>query len=82
MSKNISQIRYNNENSGEEGTFNLGATFDNVYLSNNNGYTLAKLYAYLKGYFDEGIFTMYSQKEPEYTNVKIWYDTTQTIFTE
>ena len=70
MSKNISQIRYNNENS-EEGTFNLGATFDNVYLSNNNGYTLAELYTYLKEYFNEGIFTMYSQKEPEYINVKI-----------
>lgn len=82
MSKNISQIRYNNENSEEERIFNLGATFDNVFLSNDNGYTLADLYAYLKEYFDEGTFTMYSQKEPEYTNVKIWYDTTQTNFTE
>lgn len=75
MSKNISQIRYNG--SSEENIFNLGATFDNVFLSDSNGYTLAELYTYLKEYFNEGIFTMYSQKEPEYINVKIWYDTTQ-----
>ena len=76
MSKNISKIQYNGENANER-IFNLGATFDNVFLSDNNRYTLKELYTYLKKYFNEGIFTMYSKKEPEYPNVKIWYDTTQ-----
>jgi hypothetical protein len=63
----ISQIQQNNS----EDKFDLGATFDNVFVSETNGYTLADLYEYLQNYFNNGTFVMYSENEPLNQLVKV-----------
>ena len=72
----ISKIYQNSEeNNPNKKIYDIGAKFENVYVSDNNGYTLAELYNYLKNFFNKGTFTMYSDTEPTNQNVKVWFDT-------
>ena len=71
-------VKISQKNSDE--SFDFGATFDNVtYEWEENGitkyFTLKELYDYLKNFFDNGTFVMYSENEPKNSNVKVWYDT-------
>lgn len=60
-------------------SFNLGATFDNIFLSDKDDFTLKDLYDYLKTYFEQDMFISYSKKEPTADNINIWYDTNEQI---
>lgn len=60
------------ESQGE--SFDLGATFDNIFLSDEDDFTLEDLYEYVKNYFEQDMFMTYSENEPAADNVKIWYD--------
>lgn len=76
----VTKIRQNNAPQEDEG-YDFGATFDNVtYDYTENGvtkrFTLTHLYEYLKNFFDNGTFVMYSNSEPADSRVKVWYDTT------
>lgn len=71
--KPISKVESQNE------SFDLGATFDNVFLSDEDDLTLKEFYEYVKDYFDQDMFMMYSEDEPAADNVKIWYDTTEEV---
>lgn len=74
----VTKIRQNNAPQDDEG-YDFGATFDNVTYdyTDNNGvtkrFTLTHLYNYLKNFFDNGTFVMYSKKKPKDPRVKIWY---------
>lgn len=61
----ITSITSNNED------YNLGALFDNVYLENNNDYSLKHFYNYLANMS----YAQYSNVAPVGNNIKIWYDT-------
>ena len=72
----ISKIYQNSEeNNPNKKIYDIGAKFENVYVNDSNGYTLAELYDYLKNFFSKGTFIMYSNTEPANQNVKIWFDT-------
>lgn len=71
--KPISKVESQNE------SFDLGATFNNVFLSDEDDLTLKEFYEYVKDYFDQDMFMMYSEDEPAADNVKIWYDTTEEV---
>ena len=75
----ITKIRQNNS----QDDYNIGTTFDHVvYDYQENGtikrFTLTELYTYLKNFFNNGSFIMYSNSKPKNTKVKVWYDTTVT----
>lgn len=74
---NISKIYQNSEeNNPNKHIYDIGAKFENVFLDDNNGYSLADLYEYLKDYFTKGIFSNYTTSEPQNQNIKVWFDTT------
>lgn len=56
-------------------SFGLGATFDNIFLSEEDDFTLKDFHDYIKQYFNQDMFMMYSENEPAADNVKVWYDT-------
>lgn len=75
----MSRIVKISQNNSDE-SFDFGTTFDNVtYEWEENDitkyFTLKELYLYLKDFFDNGTFVMYSEDEPKNSNVKVWYDT-------
>ena len=85
MSKIVKIVPYNG--TGPEDGFDFGATFDNVTCDwEEDGitkfFTLKQLYDYLKNFFNDGTFVMYSEKEPKNSNVKVWYDTTEKTIIE
>lgn len=70
----ITKIQYNNS----QDIYNFGATFDDIIYKENNTqkyFTLTHLYNFLKNFFNNGTFMMYSDKEPADQRVKIWYNT-------
>lgn len=54
--------------------FDLGATFDHVYYSDDNEYTLKDFFNYMKTFLESPFFIQYSENEPITDNVKVWYD--------
>lgn len=73
----ITKIQQNSVDGQSGETFNIGATFDNVFMNPQNNFTLQDLYDQLDNFFnnERGAFTMYSNLEPKNTHVKVWYDT-------
>lgn len=65
----ITKAEYNNN------TYNIGATFDNVFVSDNNSWSLQDLYEYLEQFLKSPLFEYYGENAPELDNVNIWYDT-------
>ena len=65
----ITKAEYNNN------TYNIGATFDNVFVSDNNSWSLQDLYEYLERFLKSPLFEYYGENTPELDNVNIWYDT-------
>jgi len=65
--------------SGDE-SFDLGATFNHVYISDDNDFSLEDFYNHMKDFLTNSSFIVYSENEPavENENVKVWYDTTPT----
>ena len=60
-----------------QGTHNFGATFDHVFVSDNNPWTLMDLYNYLKDFLESPLFEQYGTNVPSVDNINIWYDTTE-----
>lgn len=58
---------------GEDAEFDLGTTFDNVYL--NSDFSLQDFYEHYKNFLENGTFVMYSHNEPKSGRVKLWYET-------
>lgn len=71
MAKRITEVRYNVDGS----TTPLGTTFENVTYSDTDSYTLKDLYDYLVAFFDQDMFSMYSDTAPTNEHIKVWYDT-------
>lgn len=53
--------------------YDIGATFDNVFLGEDDNFSLKDLYDYMNDYFTNGQYIRYSVEAPVSTNVKIWY---------
>lgn len=53
--------------------FNIGTTFDQVHFSEENGYTLANLSAFLRQFFGHQMFMRYCGQEPSSYKVMEWY---------
>lgn len=73
----ITKVRSKNS-SNEDVTFDLGAVFDNVYYSNNNGYSLKDFFEYMQTFLNSPFFIQYSTEQPIVDSVKIWYDINET----
>lgn len=56
--------------SGEE-TFDLGTTFNHVYLNEENDFSLEEFYNHMKTFLESDMFMIYSSKEPKEKNVKV-----------
>ena len=71
----ITKIQQNSFD-GNGKIYNIGATFDNVFLDKDDGFTLKDLYDKLKSFFnnDNASFMMYSKEEPKNDHVKVWYE--------
>ena len=63
----------------QEQSFDLGATFENVFLSDKDNFSLKDFHDYVKDYFNQDMFMIYSDTEPAADNVKVWYDTTEEV---
>ena len=59
-----------------QGNYDIGATFDNVYLE-EDGITLRTFYNQVQQFFKEAGFIRYSDDAPVSNQVKIWYNTTE-----
>ena len=64
----ITNLEQNNE------SYNLGATFDNVFLNEEDNFSLNDLFEHYKKVLANCGFVSYGNNEP--TNINIWYDTT------
>ena len=78
----ITTMKWNSQENNQDVVYDFGATFENVtHQYDDNGttrrFTLAHLFNYLKNFFDNGTFVMYSDSEPADSRVKIWYKTNQ-----
>lgn len=70
----INKIQFKEHKEGvEDKIYDVGATFDNVVLSQDDSFSLKDLYTHIKSFFEKDMFMMYSKKEPKQTNVKVWY---------
>lgn len=58
-------------------SFNLGANFDNVYLNDENDFSLLDLYNHYNSFLTANLFTAYGKVEPTAQNINVWYDTTE-----
>lgn len=58
-----------------KGTYHFGATFDHVFVSNDNPWTLQDFYNYLKHFLESPLFEQYGNTAPVVDNINIWYDT-------
>jgi hypothetical protein len=67
----VSKIRYNQDSS----EYNIGTTFDNIYLSDTNGFTLLEFFNKVKTFFSKSMFMQYGNSMPANSNVVVWYDT-------
>lgn len=74
MSK-ITKILWSSKEDDQKIEYDISTTFDNVVVSEDNGYTLKKLYDYLINFFTKGSFSVYSKNEPKNTQVKEWLQT-------
>lgn len=54
--------------------FNIGTTFDQVYYSDNNGFTLTDLSTFLKHFFNSQMFMRYCGGEPSSQKVMEWFE--------
>lgn len=59
-------------------SFDLGATFDHVYLSEDNDFALGDLYKHYTDFLNSNLFVAYKDSAPTADNVNVWYDTTET----
>ena len=59
----------------EWNSYNLGATFENVFLNAKSNFSLENLYNHYTDFLNNAHFIRMSSVEPESTNVKIWYET-------
>lgn len=59
----------------QEEQFDLGVNFKNVYLNDNDDFSLEDLYNHYKQLTGANLFAAYSENEPAAYNVNIWYDT-------
>lgn len=66
----LTKIQYKGENN-----YNLGATFDNVFFSNANAWSLKDFYNSFIKFLGESLFIQYGPTAPEFDSVKVWYDT-------
>lgn len=57
-------------------TYDIGATFGNVFVDDNNSWSLQNLYEYLERFLKSPLFEYYGKNTPELDNINIWYDTT------
>ena len=71
--KIITTAEYGTE--GNKKTYHFGATFDHVFVSENNSWTLQKFYDYLKRFLESPLFEQYGDTVPAVDNINIWYDT-------
>lgn len=58
-------------------SFNLGANFDNVYLSDTNDFSLLDLYNHYNNFLNADLYAAYGNIEPTADNINVWYDTTE-----
>ena len=56
MSK-ITKILWDSREDDQKIEYDISTTFDNVVVSEDNGYTLKKLYDYLINFFTKGSFS-------------------------
>lgn len=63
------------ESQGE--SFNLGANFNNVYLNDDNDFSLLDLYNHYNDFLNANLYAAYGNTEPTANNINVWYDTTE-----
>lgn len=73
----IISICENGSLENEELHFNLGATFENVFLDTENNYTLKDFFEYMKTFLNKPFFIQYSENQPLNDSIKVWYDITE-----
>lgn len=59
-----------------ENTYDLGTTFDNIFVSNDNFWSLKDFYDYVNRFVRSPFFEQYGETEPIQNNINVWYDTT------
>lgn len=70
----LNKILYKKDNNEIE--YKIGTTFDRVWVSNDNPYTLAQLVSEFTTFFNRKAFMHYSIKEPLNKNTIEWYQIT------
>lgn len=63
------------ESQGE--SFNMGANFNNIYLDDNNDFSLLDLYNHYNDFLNANLYAAYGENEPTTKNINVWYDTTE-----
>ena len=63
------------ESQGE--SFNVGANFSNVFLDDNNDFSLFDLYEHYNEFLKANLYVAYGKKTPTAKNINVWYDTTE-----
>lgn len=58
-------------------SFNIGALFDHIYLSDENDFSLKDFFTHYSNFMNSNMFMLYSSTEPQANNVLVWYDTQQ-----
>ena len=56
-------------------SFDIGALFDHVYLSDENDFSLKDFFNHYSSFMDADMFMFYGSTAPTADNVVIWYDT-------
>lgn len=55
----------------------MGANFNNIYLDDNNDFSLLDLYNHYNDFLNANLYAAYGENEPTTKNINVWYDTTE-----